>query len=73
MTFWFKIAQKSLKNFFGASLGPKPVFFLTYPPERVLQFFLILQNPPPPKVTKSTFYNTLEGPLVEQTTPGAFY
>ena len=25
--------------------------------KRVLQFFLILQNPPPPKVTKSTFYN----------------
>ena len=25
--------------------------------QRVLQFFLILQNPLPPKVTKSTFYN----------------
>ena len=25
--------------------------------QRVLQFFLILRNPPPPKVTKSTFYN----------------
>ena len=27
--------------------------------KRVLQFFLILQNPPPPKVTKSTLYNII--------------
>ena len=32
-------------------------FFSNEGLERVLQFFLILQNPPPPKVTKSTFYN----------------
>ena len=31
---------------------------------RVLQFFLILQNPPPPKVTKSTFYDISSSVLI---------
>ena len=39
---------------------------------KALAIFLDFTNSPP-KVTKSTIYNTLEGPLVEQTTPGAFY
>ena len=43
-----------------------PVCFLKKA-KRVLQFFLILQNPPPPKVTKSTFYNIFSSLLILST------